>query len=173
MNAYQEMITRHQAEFNSFPMFFAFSQQQFTDGMQKLGLNPTDTNSICSFGAGGFYRKSDAPQLRAMLDRHHQEIADAIAADLTGDGFIYDMFDYELANHEYAYTQDLSDTLDALNLTVEKVNADSRFLHALQKATKAQTEWYEQENAEVSISDMDTAQKPAAESVAETPLMGM
>lgn len=35
MNAYQEMITRHQAEFNSFPMFFAFSQQQFDDGMQK------------------------------------------------------------------------------------------------------------------------------------------
>ncbi len=172
MNAYQEMITRHQAEFNSFPMFFAFSQQQFDDGMQKLGLNPTDTQSIYSFGAGGFYRKSDAPQLRTMFESHHQELADAIAADLTGDGFIYDMFDYELANHEYAYTQDLSDTLDALNLTVEKVNADSRFLHALQKATKAQTEWYEQEISNLNTVDAPPTQEIAAESVAEMPMMG-
>lgn len=107
-----------------------------------------------------------------MFESHHQEIADAIAADLTGDGFIYDMFDYELANHEYAYTQDLSDTLDALNLTVEKVNADSRFLHALQKAAKAQTEWYEQEISNLNTVDAPPTQEIAAESVAEMPMMG-
>lgn len=172
MNAYQEMITRHQAEFNSFPMFFAFNNQQFDEGMQKLGLNLTDTKSVCSFGAGGFYRKSDAPQLREMLDRHHQEIADAIAADLTGDGFIYDMFDYELGNHEYAYTQDLSDTLQALNLTPEEVNADSRFLHALSRATKEQMEWYEQENSSFSTADAALTQEAAAESIAATQMMG-
>lgn len=172
MNAYQEMITRHQAEFNSFPMFFAFNNQQFDEGMQKLGLNPTDTKSVCSFGAGGFYRKSDAPQLREMLDRHHQEMTDAIAADLTGDGFIYDMFDYELGNHEYAYTQDLSDTLQALNLTPEEVNADSRFLHALSRATKEQAQWYEQENSSFNTTDAALTQEIAAEGVAEMPTMG-
>ncbi len=172
MNAYQEMIARHQAEFNRFPMFFAFNNQQFDEGMQKLGLNPADTQSIYSFGAGGFYRKSDAPQLRAMLDRHHQEMTDAIAADLTGDGFIYDMFDYELANHEYAYTQDLSDTLQALNLTPEEVNADSRFLRALSRATTEQTEWYEQENSAFSTADAAPTQEITAEGVAEMQVMG-
>lgn len=172
MNAYQEMITQHQAEFNNFPMFFAFNNQQFDEGLQKLGLNPTDTKSVCSFGAGGFYRKADEPKLHEMLDRHHQEIADAIAADLTGDGFIYDMFDYELSNHEYAYTQDLSDTLHALNLTPEEVNADSRFLHALSRATKEQTEWYEQENSAFSTADVAPTQEIAAEGIAEMPMMG-
>lgn len=147
MNAYQEMITKHQAEFNQFPMFFAFNKQQFSEGMQKLGLNPSDTESIYSFGIGGFYRKSDAPLLREMLDRQQQELADAIAADQTGDGYIYDMFDYELSNHEYGSTQDLSDTLQALNLTPEEVNADPRYIHALTKAAKEQTEFYEQINA--------------------------
>ncbi len=147
MNAYQEMIMKHQAEFNNFPMFFAFNQQQFSDGMQKLGLDPSDTKSIFSFGVGGFYRKSDAPLLHEMLDRQHQELAAAIAADQTGDGFIYDMFDCELSNHEYGYTQDLSDTLQALNLTPEEVNADPRYIHALTKAAREQTEFYEQTNA--------------------------
>lgn len=172
MNAYQEMIARHQAEFNSFPKFFAFNKQQFADGMHELGMKTTDTKLIYTFGAGGFYRKSDAPKLHEMLDRHHQELADAIAADLTGDGFIYDMFDYELANHEYAYTQDLSDTLQALNLTPEEVNADSRFLHALSRATKEQTEWYEQENSAFSTANAVPTQEIAAEGVAEMPTMG-
>lgn len=149
MNAYQEMISKHQSEFNDFPMFFAFNKQQFSDGMQKLGLDPSDMNSIYSFGAGGFYRKTDAPLLREMLVRHNQELVDAIAADRTGDGFIYDMFDYELSNHEYGYTQDLSDTLQALNLTPEEVNADPRYIHALTKAAREQTEFYEQTNADV------------------------
>lgn len=46
MNAYQEMQDRQQKEFNSFPCFFAFSQEQFDEGMKKLGLKPGDTKLI-------------------------------------------------------------------------------------------------------------------------------
>ena len=65
-----------------------------------------------------------------------EEKQDAIAADLTGDGFIFDMFVYELANHEYCITYDLEDTLDALGLTAEQINADKRLTHGLNKAIK-------------------------------------
>lgn len=41
MNAYQEMQDRQQKEFNSFPCFFAFGQEQFDEGMKKLGLKPS------------------------------------------------------------------------------------------------------------------------------------
>lgn len=169
MNAYQEMITRHQTEFNEFPMFFAFNKQQFSEGMQKLGLDPSDTKAISSFGAGGFYRKADAPLLYEMLDRQHQELSDAITADQTGDGFIYDMFDYELANHEYGYTQDLSDTLQALNLTPEEVNADPRYIHALTKAAKEQTEFYEQDNAAEPVEN--SVEQPVEEPIQPTEVM--
>lgn len=147
MNAYRELKDKQQAEVNAFPMFFAFSQQQFDEGMKKLGLEPTDTDKIYKLGnTGGFYRKSDSEALHAMFERHEQEMKDAIAADKTGDGFIFDMFDYELANHEYGYTRDMTDALEALGLTLEDINADQRLVHGLQKAHEAQIEWYNKHN---------------------------
>ena len=141
-NQYKALRDKHQAEVNAFPMFFAFSDSQFAEGMKKLGLKPTDTNLIYKLGGtGGFYRKSDSQALHDMFARHRKEREDAVAADLTGDGYIYDMFDYELANHEYAYTGDLEPTLDALGLTLEQVKADERMYNGLKKARKAQIDW--------------------------------
>ena len=49
--------------------------------------------------------------------RHHKELQAAIDADPTGEGFIKDMFLYELENHEYSYTGTAEDALDSLGLT--------------------------------------------------------
>ena len=117
-------------------MMFAFSRNQFDEGMRKLGLEPTDTDKIYSIGHGGFIRKSDSEALKEMLDRHGNEIEQAILGDSTGEGFIYDMFRYELDNHEYSYTHDISDTLDSLGITIEEVNANERLLHGLKLAMK-------------------------------------
>ena len=70
--------------------------------------------------------------------RHAEEMRIAIENDTTGDGFIYQMFDYELSNHEYIVSGDVSNTLDALGLTHDEVNSDKRLLHGLKKAIKAQ-----------------------------------
>ena len=140
MNAYQSLKQKHQQEISVFPMVFAFGQKQFESAMEKLELKPTDTDKVCSlYGAGDIMRKADVPDYIKLIKRQHKELKDAINADKTGDGFIYDMFSTELANHEYCITCDLSDTLSVLNLTVEEVNADPRLLHGLCKATKEQT----------------------------------
>lgn len=89
-------------------------------------------------GTGGFYRRSDADKLREMLDRHEREMSEAISQDTTGNGFIFDMFDYELANHEYTYTGSLTDTLEALDLTLDAVNANPALRHGLKKAREGQ-----------------------------------
>lgn len=57
------------------------------------------------------------------------------AADEDGTGFLYQMFKYELDNHEYGYTGDFEDTLDSLGLTWEEVTASPRLLKALDKAS--------------------------------------
>ena len=44
-----------------------------------------------------YYRKSDSPILKEMLDRHTKEDLEAIKADTTGEGYILDMFSEELA----------------------------------------------------------------------------
>jgi len=134
-NQYGVLAGKHQQEVNDFPFFFAFSEKQFAEGMASFGLSPEQTDQIYSLrGAGGFYLRSDAERLHAMFDRHHEEHQAAIAADTKGDGYIYDMFYYELANHEYGYTGEIEDTLNALGITMDDVNADKRFQRALKKA---------------------------------------
>lgn len=132
---YKELKDRQQEEINAFPFIWAFNEKQLADGMRKLGLNPdTDKDKLCSIGGGGIIRKTDAEAMRAMFDRHRRELQEAIAADKTGDGFIYDMFYTELANHEYSYTGDVTDAVNACGLTVEQINADPALIHGLKKA---------------------------------------
>lgn len=136
---YKELRDKHQEESNAFPMMFAFSNKQFEEGMIGLGLKPTDTDKIYSLnGTGGYYRKSDAPAFREMLTRHEKELSEAIAGDLTGNGFIFDMFNYELGNHEYCITYDVEPTLECLGLDAEDFNNNPRLQWGLKKACKRQ-----------------------------------
>jgi len=141
MNAYKEMFDRHQKEFNEFPMMFAFSDKQFEEGMAKFGLSPNDTDKVYSFSnTGGFYLRTDAPRLHEILRRHEKERQDAIAAGPTGEGFILEMFDYELADHEYVVSCCVDSTLDALGLEPEDIEKDLRLQHGLKLAKKRQFE---------------------------------
>ena len=138
---YLEMKERHQKEIDAFPMFFAFSEKQFQEGMARLGLEPTDTGKIYKFGdTGGFYRKTDSPALKEMLDRQEEERKSAILNDTTGEGFIYQMFTYELANHEYCLTWNTTDTLRAVGIGPEEVKQKPQLKHGLEKAIMAQGE---------------------------------
>jgi len=140
MNKYKELKNKHQEEVNKFPMFFAFSNTQFEEGMKSLGLDPSETDKLYKAGGtGGFYRKTDAERLHNMFDRHRQEMKKARETD---NQFIYDMFNYELSNHEYVITYSVMDALSALGLTIEEVNNNPKYKNALEKACKSQRDWY-------------------------------
>lgn len=134
MNIYKELRNKHSEEVNNFPMFFAFSDSQFEEGMKKIGLTVTDTDKIYSLGGGGYYKKTDAKAFSDMLETHKKELNESIENDKTGEGFIYDMFYFELCNHEYGYTYEIDDTIDSLNLTMEFINENENVLNALKKA---------------------------------------
>lgn len=74
------------------------------------------------------YKSFGMPIIKNMMEA-------AKAADEDGTGFLYQMFKYELDNHEYGYTGDFEDTLDSLGLTWEEVTASPRLLKALDKAS--------------------------------------
>lgn len=134
MNKYTSLKSKHQKEIDAFPFGFAFNQSQFNEMMEKWGLTPDDTDKIYSIGGGGYVRKSDAEAMEKMFDRHEAERKEA----MNDDDYLYQMFNYELANHEYSYTGDLTDTLEALGLTIEEINADPRMADALKRAIAAQ-----------------------------------
>ena len=133
MNRYADLKQRQQQEFGTFPMQYAFSNQQFAEGRAALGLKPADTDKIYKVPGGGFYRREDGSRLKTMMDRFDQELHEAVAGDKTGDGFIYEMFLYELENYEYGCTMDLSETLDALGYTPEDIQADPRHSHGMER----------------------------------------
>lgn len=99
------------------------------------GLDPEkDLDKIVSIGAGGYIQKKDRSLMHETFDRHRRERKEAIAADQTGEGFIFDMFLYELNNHEYGYTGDTSEALEALGLTAQEVVDDPRMNRGICKA---------------------------------------
>lgn len=134
MNRYADLKQRQQEEFDAFPMQFAFSDRQFAEAMAALGLTPADTDKVYKAPGGGIYRREDGPRLKEMMDRFDRELQSAIADDPTGDGFIYEMFLFELGNHEYCCTGDLSKTLYALDYTPDGIQADPRLSHGLERA---------------------------------------
>ena len=133
-NRYVEMTKRQMDEYNKFPMMFAFNDEQFSEGMAKLGLTSEDTDKVVSFGHGGYIRKSDSEAFAEMVRRQRKEMRDNVQNDTTGEGFIYEMFYYELANHEYAYTRDAESTLEALGLTYEDIHENENLKHGLKLA---------------------------------------
>ena len=138
MKNYTELKERQEKEFNAFPMVFAFNDKQFREGMEKLGLTVSDTDKVYKNHYGGIYRRTDSELLKNILERHTDELTTAIYKDQDGTGFIFSMFNYELANHEYCYTYDITDTINALGLTVEEINKSEALINGLRLAKKDQ-----------------------------------
>ena len=131
------MRNRQQKEVNALPIRFAFNQEQFREIMKEWGLRPKmDLDKIARIPYGGFIQKKDAPLMHETFARHHRELQAAMDADPTGEGFIKDMFLYELENHEYSYTGTAEDALDSLGLSFEDVAADPRLARGLDLAEK-------------------------------------
>ena len=141
MNRYAALRERQQEEFNALPLGFAFSQKQFNSMMMEWGLDPEkDVDKIYRI-PGGYVQKKDVDLLHQTMERHDAEMAAAIEGDQTGEGFIYEMFLYELDNHEYGYTMDTEDTLDALGYTAAQVLGDPRLKRGLEKAAAEIRGW--------------------------------
>ena len=136
MNKYKELKDKQQKEIDAFPFGVCFSEKQYEEMMTKWNLSVDDTDKICAVGGGCYIRKTDKDAFLNMLKRFEEEKQAAINEDSTGNGFIYDMFLYELGNHEYCITYDLTETFDALNVTQEIIDKDKRFARGLKKAVK-------------------------------------
>lgn len=136
MNAYRALKERQQKEVNNFPMVFAFTNESFYQKIKELwNIEPEEAKEkIISIGAGGFILKEDRKKFTDLIKKLQKELEEAIKADTTGNGFIYDMFNYELANHEFTYTRDITDALEALNLSNEDIEKNPALKAGLEKA---------------------------------------
>lgn len=114
METYRKMRDRQQKEVNEFPIGFAFSNEQLERELARL---ETTKEECVSIGAGGFIRKKDRNAFFDMMDRHERERKEA----MQDEDFAYSAFLCELNNHEYSYTEDPNDAIEALGLSAKEV----------------------------------------------------
>jgi len=111
MNTYTELKQKQSKEMNDFQgIFFAFSNEQFKEGMTSLGLQAEDTSKIYSIGAGGYILKEKSKDFHAMIDRFESEKKELKKQEKT----LLEALVYELKNHEFCITLDPNDALNAL-----------------------------------------------------------
>jgi hypothetical protein len=125
---YNELRNKQHEELRAFPLMFAFNTEQLNEGMEKLGLEPDQTDLICRVCSGSYVKKSDSDALKALLDKQGTE-RDAALLD---DAFMIDALRYELTNHEYCITYDPTDALDAVGVDIK----DERVARCLKEAKR-------------------------------------
>lgn len=129
---------------NGFPYFRARSKKQFAAGMKALGLLPGEEDQLCKLaGAGGYYRRSDQGWLNEISAKTTAEHRAAIEADKTGDGYIYDMFSFELSERDYNHPKAIKNMLDVLGLTAKQILTDDRIRYGFAKAVM-ELRWIEE-----------------------------
>lgn len=139
-NLYEELKNKHLKEIAAFPMKVAFCDGQFKEVVDEWDLS-FDENSdnyygkqLIPLGFGKYIRKKDARAFNNMLNHHRKEHLKAIEKDTTGEGYIYDMFVYELQKHKYKYTSRVDEILKALNISMETLLQNAVMSQAFAKA---------------------------------------
>jgi len=140
-NKYGIWYNKRQKEINNIPFGFAFDDKQFDKMLIKMGLTQENYKTeLLSIGGGGFIKKSDSEEMHETFDRHHKELEE----NLKDEDFLYDAFRFELANHEYCIREDVTDTLECLELTEEDIEENPMMKRVLKKAIKDYMKYYEE-----------------------------
>ncbi len=120
LETYTQQKNRHSKEVGEFKgIFWAFSNEQFKEGLAKVGVLESEVkDKLWSIGSGGYMLKTQSAGFDAMFKRQALERKE-LKKDIKK---LYDALVYELRNHEYCITYNPQDALDALGLTKEDVD---------------------------------------------------
>ena len=110
---YLDLKSRHQKEFEEFPIAYAFNDEQLKEALAKLGA--TKEECVTVFGHGDIVKRENAKALIALLDRQDKELKQQLRKDPE---FAKEAFLYEMDNHEYAINWSADeDVLAAFNIS--------------------------------------------------------
>lgn len=95
-------------------VFYAFSDAQFKKGMQTLKDNEVlkEGEKVVRLKYGGFVAHKNIDAYLDLMPKLHEYFRKKEIDKVGAEAIIK----YELGNHEYGYTYDLTDTIEALKL---------------------------------------------------------
>lgn len=131
--SYQEMLKKHQEDISNFPIVYMFGKKSDAEIKSELGKIGAKCMAECTsvFGCGDVIRKVDVPKLFSLLANNNKERnLFFVKEENLVEGIVY-----EMNNHEYAYSYDDGDVLDALGKAEEDFQSPI-FRNAWEKAKK-------------------------------------
>ncbi len=118
---YRALKRKHQQSLEHFEgIFYAFSDKQFKEGLEKLNLSEGDESKLLKLGVGSFILKEKAGDFEKMILSQGRELKES----LKDKKFMLDALRYELSNHEYSYSGDIYPALGALSLRPEDIPSE-------------------------------------------------
>ena len=120
-NNYRSLKTKHQQSIEDFEgIFYAFTNEQFKEGLKKVNLSEGEENKLFKLGSGSFILKDRIKDLEDLLLSNKKELRE----NLKDEKFLLNALRYELSNHEYSYSGDIYPALDALSLKLEDIPSE-------------------------------------------------
>lgn len=135
MNQYKELKEKQSKDIDVFPFIFAFTTERLNEQLKEKGLDINNVK-LCYIGNGIYMMEDDIPKYSEMVKKHNMQIEERIKQDLTGEGFIKDMFKTELKNYEYGYTLEVDDAIERLGYTIDEINKNPILKNGLELAKK-------------------------------------
>lgn len=144
MNKYIEFKNKEHEIYNNMPYIrYAFGEEQIIKVFNEWGLKyPKHRDKVTSlFGAGDIIQKKDLPLFnqwkRENLDSLQQEKQEL----LKDREFVYDMFMYELGNHEWQLSYNNNEVLYACGLTRKNIENNYLFAECWETSKKDYWQW--------------------------------
>ena len=128
-----EMEAAHQKDINDFPIVYMFgykSEKEIRERIAKIGAS--SLNECIDNGYGGILLKSKLNDYKEMFARHRRERKKFCENEEN----LCKMILHTMYDHEYGYTENPEDVLDALGKTYDDLQNDQRFRNAWDKAEK-------------------------------------
>lgn len=144
---YRELRERQQKEFNTLPLKFYYSNEQFEKGMYELGLKPKEYDKIYIVNENTFCKKEDVDKVVEFINRSTEELIEAFQDY----DFVVDAFEYEFDDHSCYYTgkwtHGVNAIAEALGVEPKDVYKNDVYLSALGDAVASIVEREEQKES--------------------------
>ena len=131
-DSYDALQKAHQEDISNFPILWLFgkkSDAELAEAISKIGAKSVD--DLVGIGGGGYIHKEKKEDFLTMMQNHGEE-RNKFSSNQNN---LIEVIFSEMCNHEYAYTQDPEDTLNALGKTYQDLQ-DPIFKKAWKLAEK-------------------------------------
>ena len=130
-------------DFISKNVFFAFSDKQYQEGLQKMGIAPDDAkNKLHRYYGGGFILIESEKEHEKISKRCHKVERKYLSKFKN----LINALEYEMNNHECGYTGRYSDGLRALGYSLKDLEKNKKLLKAFVIAKKRVYKWFIENN---------------------------